>query len=262
VNHHTDPTIVLICDYGVGDPAFAEVSLQLKTLIPHSYIIPLSVPPFSTLTTGFWIYQFGMTKGLQNTYIYSNTAPRKNSKTPQKNNNGEKLMYAHLPNGVEVLAINSGFAFSFIKPHIQTFHLANISNEGSQFRSRDIYPHAVQAMIDRNKSFLGESASTHDIPDYPSSALASIDGYGNLKTTIKLSEITDTPGQVYSVTVNNQTHKATFTDGVFNIAEGELAFAPGSSGHSDRFMELFVRGGNAEKLFGHPHTEDSITLEK
>lgn len=253
---------MLICDYGVGDPAFAEVSLQLKTLIPDSYIIPLSVPPFSTLTTGFWIYQFGMTKGLKNTYIYSNTAPRKNSKTPQKNNNGEKLMYAHLPNGVEVLAINSGFAFSFIKPHIQSFHLANIANEGSQFRSRDIYPHAVQAMIDRNKSFLGEAAVVEDIPDYPSSSLASIDGYGNLKTTINLSDIKDAPGHKYSVTLNHHTHQATFTDGVFNIAEGELAFAPGSSGHTDRFMELFVRGGSAEKLFGYPKTEDTIDLEK
>lgn len=253
-------SIVMISDYGVGDPAFTEVVLQLHIRLPESFIYPQSTPPFSTLNTGFWVYQIALTPSTSNTYIFSNTAPRKTNKEAQKDNKGERLMYAKLENGFELMAVNAGYVFSFVKPYIKEFHHVNVANQGSQFRSRDYYPQAVAQMVLKDPAFLGEKAALDGIPDYPHDHLMSIDGYGNLKTSTRSSEINLTPGQKVTVTIGDQTQQATYTDGVFNIAEGELAFAPGSSGHSDRFMELFVRGGSAHELFKHPKVESAFEI--
>lgn len=256
----SDKTLVLLADYGIGDPAFTEVSLQLRTLLPTLTVLPQSTPAFSTLNTGFWMYQLALTPQLKNTYIYSNTAPRKETDAAQKNNKGEKLMYAKLKNGFEIMAVNAGFVFSLVKDSLAEFNYVHVENEGSQFRSRDKYPAAVARMIQGDYSILGEKGDTESIPDYPRSAIVSIDGYGNIKTGTRLSEVSFTPGQKLRVELNQQTHEAIFTDGVFNIESGQLAFAPGSSGHTDRFMELFVRGKSAAALFKNPNVEDNFTI--
>ena len=169
-----DKTLILIADYGVGDPAFTEVILRLRNLLPSTYIHPHSTPPFSTINTGFWIYQVALTPNIDNTYIFSNTAPRKDKKKAQKNNKGEVLMYAKLKNGFEVIGINAGYNFSFIKPFIKEFHHVNVENEGSQFRSRDKYPQAAEKMINGDKSFIGKKESKTLIPSIPKNRIASI----------------------------------------------------------------------------------------
>jgi len=258
-----NPNIVVISDYGTGDPAFTEVILRLKHFIPNSYIVPQSTPPFSTLNTGFWIYQIALNPESKNTYIFSNVAPRKEDKNAQKNNTGEKLMYAKLKNGFEVMAVNSTYAFSFIKPYIDNFCFVDVANGGSQFRSRDFYPKMVAQMVTKDKSFLAGIGNINTIPDVPENTIASIDGYGNIKTTTRLSQVKLTSGQIITIKINKQKHPATHTDGVFHVKEGELAFAPGSSGHNDKFMEIFVRGGSAYRLFDNPEAEEEFSvLEK
>lgn len=257
-----DKTLILISDYGTGDPAFTEVIIRLRNLIPSVFIHTQSTPPFSTVNTGFWIYQVALTPNLKNTYIFSNTAPRKDKKHAQKNNKGEVLMYAKLKNGFELVGINAGYNFSFIKPFIDKFHHVIVENEGSQFRSRDKYPFPVAKMIKKDKSFIGTPESVSIIPDAPKNVIASIDGYGNIKTSIYSSEAKYKPGQMLTVEVNKKKHVATYTDGTFNIHEGELAFAPGSSGHTDRFMELFLRGGSASNLFDNPTVESEIKIKE
>lgn len=258
----TNPNIVIIADYGIGDPAFTEVVLQLRTFIPNAHIIPQSTPPFSTLNTGFWIYQIAMTPNIKNTYIFSNTAPRREDKKAQNNNSGEKLVYARLKNGFEIMAVNAKYVFSFVKPYIEKFHYANVQNEGSQFRSRDFYPRAVAQMIQKNKTLLGEKGKIDTIPDVPKNLIASIDGYGNIKTTTLSSHLKFKPGQTIIIEIHKQKHLAIYTDGVFHVKEGELAFAPGSSGHNDKFMEIFVRGGSAYRLFDTPEVEEEFIILK
>ncbi len=256
-----DKTLILICDYGVGDPAFTEVVIRLRNLIPDAYIHTQSTPPFSTVNTGFWIFQVAMTQNLKNTYIFSNTAPRKDKKHAQKNNKGEILMYAKLKNGFELVGINAGYNFSFIKPFIKEFNHVVVENEGSQFRSRDKYPQAVAKMLKKDKSFIGEPEYVDIIPDAPENLIASIDGYGNIKTSIRSSKITFKPGEMLTIEIGGKKHVATYTDGTFNIVEGELAFAPGSSGHDDKFMEIFLRGGSAKKLFENPEVGTEINIK-
>jgi hypothetical protein len=50
------------------------------------------------------------------------------------------------------------------------------------------------------------------------------------------------------------------------VEEGELAFAPGSSGWAERdgeevrWMELFLRGGNAWEAFGRPEVGARVEI--
>jgi S-adenosylmethionine hydrolase len=252
--------IHLIADYGTGDPAFTEVIQKLHVLDPNSTILPTSVPPFSTLATGFWTYQFALVNPIPEMMIYTNTAPRKDNKESREKNEGEKLVYAKLKNGVTVVGVNAKYCFSFIKPEIAELHIVNVANKGSQFRSRDFYPEAVIGIANGNASYIGDSISVDSIPDPSIKAIAWIDGYGNMKTSVRQSSVSFSPGQTVLVEMNGMKRTAYFTDGTFAVREGELAFAPGSTGGNDRFMELFLRGLSAWVEFGKPHIETEFTV--
>ena len=250
-----------IADYGVGDPSFSEVVQKFELLDPYLDIFCTSVPKFSTLSTGFWTYQFALVNPVPNMLIYTNTAPRKDDKESRIHNEGEGLVYALLNNGVRIVGVNAGYSFSVIKPHIKEFHHINVANKGSQFRSRDFYPEAIMGILRETASLVGESIDVENIPDVPPQKIAWIDGYGNMKTTVRSSSCTYKSGQAIIVSVGGMKRTAFFTDGSFSVREGELAFAPGSSGGDDRYMELFLRGLSAYKEFGNPHIETAFEIE-
>jgi S-adenosylmethionine hydrolase len=158
--------ISLIADYGTGDPAFSEVTQRLLMGLPQAQIYPLSVPPFSTLATGFWIAQLGLNPGAPDRLIYHNCAPRKDDPEARQNNEGEGLTYALLNNGVQVVGVNAGYTLSFIKTHAKQLHTINVSRGGSQFRSRDVFPPAAAAIARGDFSLLGESLNLEQIPDW------------------------------------------------------------------------------------------------
>jgi S-adenosylmethionine hydrolase len=253
--------IQLIADYGVGDPSFNEVIQKLTFLEPTSKIYHTSVPAFSTIATGFWTAQLAIQNPIKGMMIYTNTAPRKDDRTSRDKNEGEKLVYAQLTSGVNVVGVNAGFCFSFIKPLISKLHLVNVANKGSQFRSRDFYPEAVMGIIHGDQAFIGNVLEISQIPDVPLNRIAWIDGYGNMKTTVRKSHVSFSVGQTLLITLNGMKRTAYFTDGTFAVHEGELAFAPGSSGGADPFMELFLRGLSAHKEFGKPKIESEFTIE-
>ncbi len=258
----TVQTIHLIADYGVGDPAFSEVMQKLTLLGGDIRIFPTSVPAFSTIATGYWTSQFALVNPIAGMVIYTNTAPRKDKKEVRVQNEGEGLVYAKLTNGSVIVGVNAGYCFSFIKPFIAEFRKVNVANKGSQFRSRDFYPEAVIGIGKGDTTFLGEVLDTSLIPDVPANRIAWIDGYGNIKTTTRSSTVHFPPGQPVLVSLNGIKRTAFFTGGTFSVREGELAFAPGSTGGEDKFMELFLRGLSASKEFGKPSVEMEFTIEK
>ena len=254
--------IQLIADYCVGDPAFAEVVQKLKLLDPECEVFCTSVPKFSTLATGFWTAQLAQVNEVGGMVIYTNTAPRKDNKEIRQKNEGERLVYTKLGNGIEIIGVNAGYCFSFVKPYTKSFRVVNVANKGSQFRSRDFYPEAVVGLAQKKSGFLGDELDINSIPDTPQHRIAWIDGYGNLKSTVRVSQCRYNVGQALLVTLNGMKRTAFYTDGSFNVREGELAFAPGSSGGEDRFMEIFLRGLSAWKEFGKPHIEDEFVIQK
>lgn len=100
----------------------------------------------------------------------------------------------------------------------------------------------------------------------PSSVIAYVDGYGNLKTTIAYDAKKIGSGKRIRVRVNDHEHEATVSDGAFAVRHGQLAFASGSRGWMTRhggevrWMEIFLRGGNAWDLFGKPAIGSAVAI--
>jgi hypothetical protein len=259
--------ISLIADYGTGDPAFSEVTQRLLAALPQAQINSLSVAPFSTLATGFWIAQLGLNPGPENRLIYHNCAPRQDDPEGRQNNEGEGLTYALLPNGVKVVGVNAGFTLSFIKDRAKVIQIVNVSRGGSQFRSRDVFPTAAAAIASNDFSLLGSILLPTQIPDVPTNRVAWIDGYGNIKTTIPAHTVNLEPEAKVVIRIGDVVSDAIYSDGSFRVSEGTLAFAPGSSGWRAegggeplRWMELFLRGGNAWERFGRPRINQQVGL--
>ena len=139
----------LIADYGHNDLAFAEVIQRLKRHLPDAEPVLTPVPPFATLAAGFCV------------------AP-----------------YARLPTGVRVIGVNAGWAFSFVRDAAEELRRAAAPSEGSQFRSRDLFPQAAGAIALGRPEALADAMGPGDVADVPEARIAYVDGYGNIKTTI------------------------------------------------------------------------------
>ena len=111
---------------------------------------------------------------------------------------------------------------------------------------------------------LGEPIQPDAVEELPQRRVVYVDGYGNLKTSWFSAPVAS--GERVEVTIGGQTALATLTDGTFEVAVGELAFAPGSSGWPRRggsplrFFELFLRGGSAAARFGGPRAGTTVEV--
>lgn len=256
----------IIADYGFGDLAFAEVVQRIKFYLPDAEPILTPVPPFATIAAGFCIAQLGLNEAPAGTIIYHNVAPREDDEQARAANAGERLAFARLPTGVRVIGVNAGYAYSFVRDVAEDLRWAAVPAEGSQFRSRDLFPQAAAAIALGQPDAIAEKIPASDIPDVPQNSIAYIDGYGNLKTTIKHDgKIRD--GSAVRLQIGDKEMQAIASDGSFAVESGQLAFAPGSSGWTNaqgeemRWMELFLRGGNAWESFARPSVGTSIQMD-
>lgn len=248
----------IIADYGQGDLAFAEVVQRIKYYLPDAEPMLTPVPAFSTLAAGFCVAQLGLNEAPAGTIIYHNVAPRADDEEARRGNAGEGLAFARLPTGVRVIGVNAGEAFSFVREQAEELRWAAVAAEGSQFRSRDLFPQAAAAIALGQPDALGEEIDRALIPAVPVNRIAYIDGYGNLKTTISRDASDVRSGSRVRVRIDVTQRAAMTSDGNFEVEHGEMAFAPGSSGWKDsggaeiRWMELFLRGGSAWEAFNRP----------
>jgi hypothetical protein len=251
----------IICDYAPGDLAWSEILAALSDELPGSVrLVQTCVGSFDTVATGFAVAQLAARPSAlaAKLVLFANCAPRKDLKTARKDNEGEGLVYAKLKNGAQLLVVNSGYSLSFVRDHIVELRATKTSNKGSQFRSRDNFPSAVAQCVNGDPSFL-DKVLDHNSPDIiplmPESVVAYVDSFGNIKTSIRsgnalLASLKE--GDKVRILLNDTRRYATVTTGSFSVPEGELAFAPGSSGYGAPFWELFKRGGSAVREFGNP----------
>jgi len=258
----------IIADYGYGDLAFAEVAQRIKIHLPDAEPILTPVPAFSTLAAGFCVGQLGLNQAPAGTIVYHNVAPRADDEAAREANAGERLAFARLPTGVRVIGVNAGHAFSFVGAVATELRWAAVAAEGSQFRSRDLFPQAAASIALGQDDALGEVLDVADIPAIPQRQVAYIDGYGNLKTTIEHGSSSFRSGTRLRVRIGELEREAVASDGSFAVSPGELAFAPGSSGWTSAggeetiWMELFLRGGNAWQHLGRPDVGAEIVLQQ
>ncbi len=175
----------VIADFGHADLAFAEVSQRLKCLLPEAQLVLTSVPPFATLAAGFCVAQLGLNEAPENTLIFHNVAPRRDNKEARQNNDGERLAYALLPNGVKVVGVHAGFAFSFLRDVATELHYVNVPSAGSQFRSRDLFPQGVAAVAKGHSEAFAETMPKEHVPDIPEGRVAYIDGLATSKQPLE-----------------------------------------------------------------------------
>jgi hypothetical protein len=149
--------------------------------------------------------------------IYHNVAQREDDEAARPGNAGERLAYARLPTGVRVIGVNSGYTLSFIKDVAEEFRWASSPAKGSQFRSRDVFPQAAAAIALELSTALGDEIDAHALPPPPSSVIAYVDGYGNLKTTLAYDAKKIGSGKRIGVRVNDHEHEATVSDGCCHV---------------------------------------------
>jgi S-adenosyl-l-methionine hydroxide adenosyltransferase len=256
-----------ICDYAAGDLAWSEIISALAARHAETRPHITTVLPFDTVSTGFATAQLGMAMPPlrpEKMMIFANTAPRKDRSIARKNNAGEGLLYGVLSNGVEIVAVNSGHSLSFVKDELVELYETKAPDRGSQFRSRDFFPEIIAAVAAGDYDFKRRKLNPATaVKDAPLNAVAYIDCFGNLKTSIRagqdlVNELVE--GSDVLVTIGSTVRTATVASGSFNVKEGNLALSPGSSGHDRRFWELFKRGGSAWEEFNRPHTGDAISI--
>jgi hypothetical protein len=257
----------IIADYGpTGDLAFAEVVQRIKLHLPDAEPVLTPVPPFATLAAGFCIAQLGLNDAPAGTIIYHNIAPREDAQEAREANAGERLAFARLPTGVRVIGVNAGHTFSFVRDVAEELRWAAVSAAGSQFRSRDLFPQTAAAIALGRPDALGDILAPSDVPEAPAGVIAYIDGYGNLKTTLRSADQPYGAGTAVRLRVNGGEHDAIAGNGTFAVAHGQMAFAPGSSGwagcegRETRWMEILLRGGNAWEAFSRPNIGDRVEI--
>lgn len=255
---HMSTFIHLIADYGIGDPAFSEVVHRLKYEDSSLEIQPTTVPPLSTVATGFWIEQLGLhNPTFDELLIYSNTAPRTDDLEPRDENEGGELCYARLESDLEVIAVDAGYNLSFVKEQIATLRRIDVAVSGSQFRSRDYFPEKVAEIADGDLTSVAEKKRLDELPDRPPNTVCHVDGYGNIKTSIRTSEI-DLEQDCIEIGLGGQRRTVSVASGVFGVEQGKLVLAPGSTGGDDNYLEIAQRGGSAANRFGDPSPGDQI----
>jgi hypothetical protein len=245
----SDQSILLhsIHDYVAGGMEFGEITnrLHLHLEEPHGVrICNTSVPSLDVMALGFVTAQYAYAPHVGKMYIYGNAAPRRKTSKAAKKNNDHGIRYAKLKNGVEIINVYSEFAFGFVKKDIVEYREIDCPDRGSQFRSRDLFPERVAKLINGDRSILTEELDIASIPDIPNNLVAWTDGFGNIKTTMRKSDLDQmnfSVGQSVQVIVNGVGMTGVIAEGGFTVDRGVLAINAGSSGYEDPFVEFFLR---------------------
>ncbi|HKY74460.1 MAG TPA: hypothetical protein VJ246_04070 [Patescibacteria group bacterium] len=236
-----------INDYAPNGLEFAEIDARLYQSLndlAHVKIHDVAIPSLDTMALGFATGQLAYAPHPGRLVIYGNCAPRRGSVKASKNNKDNGIQYVKLNNGTEIINVYSEYAFGFVKKDIVEYRMINCPNEGSQFRSRDFFPYAVAKIVDGDYNELGEELNISDIPEIPNNLVSWTDGFGNIKTTMRKSDLEKMdlkPGQSVLVVLNGVAMVGVMSIGGFQVDRGVLAINAGSSGYDNPFVELFLR---------------------
>lgn len=261
--------IHLIADFGPQDLAFAEVTQRLLCRFPRATVVSTPVPAFATLAAGFVAAQLAAAEAPEETLVFVNVAPRRDDPAARRDNDGERLLWARLPSGAQVIGVDAGESFSFLAEAAVELRPLAWPTAGSQFRSRDLFPDAIARLLGGERELLGAPIAKALLPPVPEGRVAYVDGFGNVKTTWRWGALPPglVAGEALRVSVGELSRAGRLVDGSFAVAEGELAVAPGSSGYvvaeggaTIRWVELFLRGGDASRSLGGLRVGDVVRL--
>lgn len=264
--------VEVIADYGGGhttDHAFAEVRNHFYRFDTNTILRNVTEHPvyaFSTIETGFWIAQEGLHSEHKDFVIFSNTAPR--GDIEWQGQEEQHFVCGILDNGIPFFAVNAGYNLSFVKERVKGMWIVKVPNTGTQFRSRDYYPEATMRILNGDMSAVGAPIDISKIADSPSYHVASVDGYGNLKTTIRKELLSSDvlKSKLLRVTINGYSHFVlnTLVPGVSGKTY-DLCLVQGSSGGKMgnylEFVRLQARAADDFRIDGPRDDLGKISIE-
>lgn len=275
--------LVFVPDYGTDSLTVAEVLTAIRNFTNTAFTTDvIASRPFNTIHAGFLLDQIQRQLSedrAKETIFFLNTDPRTQTANPIEKAEGSELYVAWLENGATVISPKAGYCFSFIKTKIKKFARLKVLANGSQFRSRDIFPAMVSKVLDNNlKDENFTETKIEEIPDLPLDFFViHIDNYGNIKTSFTQNDLEKTGlkwGDWINIKIGNKdtlhtkdTLRTKVASTIFTCEPGTLVFAPGSSGDKNNpYLELSVRfNGNynnasAGDLFENPEPGSVIKI--
>lgn len=226
---------------------------------------------------------------------FLNCAPRldERGKEENKTNAGEPVYVGVLSDGHVVVANSRYNLVHFrdaIKHGVIEFFEANVQTDGTQFRSRDIFPlfvvlltnqltqnleswHSYYPSLEERRNLLKDIGLVNlekplpleDIPKLEGFSVLHIDVHGNIKLNVRESDVHEKTFRAISehglkkVKIGDKIMDAEIvkTPRLFDIKSGEAGLYTGSSGANwdganthDGFLEIAIVGGNAAKGLG------------
>lgn len=202
----------------------------------------------STIHTAFLVAQIVQSEERYghplNTVLFQNTDPRIQTHEAVRKAKGANFIIIRLKSGMYVCGPNSGYDFSMLKNKIEEVFTYENMDRGSQFRSRDLYAKICAYLMDSMEDELDlDESSDSIIPTLQGFYIGHIDDYGNIKTTIKHSDLKGKYeyGESVEININKVTKKAKYVDNLFGGTPGELVIYPGSSGeYGNPYLEVSI----------------------
>lgn len=271
------PHLILIADYGSDGLASTEAILATRRAAATPFTVDLVASrPFNTIHTAFLLDQLhrGIPKGRgADTTFFLNTDPRTQTENGVAAAEGAPLVIATLDTGAHIVTPNAGHCLSLVRPRITSLALARCSAAGSQFRSRDVFPAVVGAVIDGNVAAVtGDTLSIDHVPPMPPEFIVlHIDNYGNVKTSFTERDrmtLGIAWGEEIELQLGATTMRIPVVENIFAESAGSLVFAPGSSGdRTNPGFEVSLRyagdcSASAGAVFGHPEPGSNFAVRK
>ncbi|MFH1430440.1 MAG: hypothetical protein ABIG71_02865 [Candidatus Uhrbacteria bacterium] len=269
--------LILIADYGDDDLASTEAVLATRRQTTVDFTVDVvATRPFNTIHTAFLLDQLhrGVPSDRGSEYtFFLNTDPRTQTEDGVHAAEGAPLVIATLDSGVRVVTPNAGLCLSLVRNRITSLALAHCDAAGSQFRSRDLFPTVVAAILNGDTaSVTGNLLSIERVPTMPPDfVLLHTDNYGNMKTSFTARDrekLGLTWGAEVQVHFAGKSMRVPVVENIFAKPAGTLVFAPGSSGDpANPFFEFSLRySGNctssAASIFGNPEPGSDIEFQK
>jgi len=242
--------LIVVADWAGNDLNRQEVRSTVMGFLKDSTYAHISFVTSSpsTISTGFIVSQVVETEeryGKANeTVIFQNTDPRIQTDQSVQHARGAEFVIIKLKSGMYLCGPNAGYDFSLIKGKIEEAYKYPGLDQGSQFRSRDLYSRVSAHLMDYMEDELDlEEIGVDTIPKLDGEYIFYIDNHGNMKTSLTSEDLKGKYeyGESVSVSINGVQKKVTYVNNLFGGVPGELVIYPGSSGtKGNPYLEISV----------------------
>jgi hypothetical protein len=249
--------IHLVADYGPGDLTYSELVQKLALAVPDALVLPTQVAAGDTMAAGFCVAELALTEGPEDRIVLHDVG----SDAAQD----DQLCGGHTRGGVAIIGPHVGWSWSFVVDELCSLCHLDVRVDSPRSRARGRLPFAVSHVAKRHPHAICDNMPRSSVPPVPERAVAYVDGYGNVETT--MAEPPAAVGTALFVRIGRVSARAIVADRGSVVAAGELAMATGSAGWQTRaggrrnFVELSVGGGSAAERFALPLSGAEICLQ-